>query len=289
MNMIEEYNIKINGIIIQQSNSIICNNYIQTGTAVSVLTNSDIVIQKNEYLNLQYIINSQNNTNISIDRNTHILQTFGLATSQYIKNNICGFNGKNNSLVNIFFNIVDKETLFCPTFSTGLGITANSYIWSSKFSNDGGCAFGYSWSDVGIYLAANGQINLNDYQISTVICQKYLYSIGKTLTFILNDNSIDTNNIEVLSFKNSKINITNNNDLYTILTLKNILQVNISCTNVLLNLNHIDLFQFDKFDNNNSIRNTSKINDTNIKISDNIKLTNNILLNFFRTKYLLEF
>ena len=108
MDMIEEYNIKINGIIIQQTNSIICNNYIQTGTAVSVLTNSDIVIQKNEYLNLQYIINSQNNTNISIDRNTHILQTFGLATSQYIKNNICGFNGKNNSLVNIFFNIVEN-------------------------------------------------------------------------------------------------------------------------------------------------------------------------------------
>lgn len=149
-------NTLVNGIISQTSNSIIINNTIDTGIGFYILNNSNITIQNNIYNNLMYIIDSSINNNISIDKNSHLLQTYDTTISAALNDNMETFNGKNNSLLNIFYNVSDlsNSTLFSPIKNTGLSINTE-YIWSAKFGNDSGSAFGYHWSDFGICLAQN--------------------------------------------------------------------------------------------------------------------------------------
>lgn len=161
-------NILVNGIISQTSNSIIINNTIDTGIGFYILNNSNTTIQNNIYNNLMYIIDSSINNNISIDKNSHLSQTYDNTISAALNDNMKTFNGKNNSLLNIFYNVSDisNSTLFSPIKNTGLSINTE-YIWSAKFSNDSGSAFGYHWSDFGICLASTRN---NQFTRFTYIC-----------------------------------------------------------------------------------------------------------------------
>ena len=199
----------IYGIICDNTDAIIANNCNDGANFCNTVSNSNITIENNKYINNLvdtehiYIINSLFNNTVYTDKNKIN------DINNFVKNNISFTKNKYNSLINIFQNNRLNHSIFDASINTGFSINSNTnsdIIWSAKFANDGGCAFGYHWSDIGICISS-AKIKLNDFPAAFVTMnnQQFIYANGKHLTLILTkplDTPIILNN-----FKNGKFTI----------------------------------------------------------------------------------
>lgn len=220
------------GIIYDNTNGIISNNYSIDGTGFcNIITNSNIVIENNNYnQSLQkciYSINSLYNNNINVDTNK--IKNI----NDFVKYNISFVTNNENSLVNIFTGIAVSYSIFDASINNGF-ITDLNNIWSAKFSNDGGCALGYHWSDIGICINS-GKINLSEFPdaFSIMNNEQFIYPNGKQLTLVLTktlNTPIILNNfkngkfvvdIEPVLNKSSRFNVINNVISIDVLNAKN--------------------------------------------------------------------
>lgn len=258
----------IYGIICDNTDAFIANNYNNGANFCNTVLNSNITIENNKYINnlvdteYIYIINSLFNNTVYTDKNKIN------DINNFVRNNISFTKNKQNSLINIFQNNRLNHSIFDASINTGFSISSNTnsdnnIIWSAKFANDGGCAFGYHWSDIGICISST-KIKLSDFPAAFVTMnnQQFIYANGKHLTLILTQ-PLDTP-IILNNFKNGKFTINTTafniiNDTYQ-LQLINLNEIQLSPT-----VNNI----YNKFLFTSNNVNSFIIHDNNIFVNPN--------------------
>lgn len=241
-NVFEKINPQVNkvagmySVIYDNTQGTITNNII-SGNATGVfniISNSEVLIQSNQYkLNNISIINTLYNSNTYIDNLQNIsasINAFFEDSQQFLKN-------YGNSLVNLFTNRFTGNAIETSYNTGAFNTDTQTTIWSKKFSNDGGSALGYHWSDKAS-MVSNNIISISEDESDFKNLSLSVYANGYTLQLI---NDIETD-INIENYKNGiiKINGSSINNINVKNIGKLIINVNKNLTANKNNIYHIN-------------------------------------------------